>query len=93
MSLPRQQPGTVCTIETTKVFMIVQTNTTTPDPIYELIDDLKNHLHVILAANELGYVETALETWLSAKEVLQVIREALLTPRTMNADPYHDYDS
>jgi hypothetical protein len=74
-------------------FMLVETNTTTPDPIYELIDDLKNHLDVILAANELGYVETALEAWLSAKEVLQVIRKTLLTPRSMNADPHHDYDS
>jgi hypothetical protein len=73
--------------------MIVQPNTTTPDPIYELIDDLKNHLDVILAANELGYVETALEAWLSAKEVLQVIRKTLLTPRIMNADPHRDYDS
>jgi hypothetical protein len=73
--------------------MIVATNTPTPDPIDQLIHDLTNHLHVILAAKELGYVETALEACLSAKEVLQAIRERLLTPRTMNADPFHDYDS
>ncbi len=57
------------------------------------VKNLTNHLHVILAANELGYIETALEACLSAKEVLQAIRETLLTPRTMNADPFHDYDS
>jgi hypothetical protein len=73
--------------------MIVETNTRAPDPIYQLVDDLKSDLHVILAADELGYVELSLEAWLSAKNVLQVIRQTLLTPRTMNADPDHDYDS
>jgi hypothetical protein len=72
--------------------MIVETNTRTPDAISQLVDDLKSDLHVILAAGELGYCDLALETWLSANNVLQVIRQTLLTPRDMNADPDHDYD-
>jgi hypothetical protein len=67
--------------------MIAGTKTTTPDPILRLIRCLGNDLTVILAANELGYVETALEACLSAKETLQVIRKTLLTPHTMNAAP------
>ena len=46
-------------LETTRGFMIVETNTTTPDAIYQLIDDLKNHLYVIRAADELGYGDLA----------------------------------
>jgi predicted amidohydrolase YtcJ len=51
------------------------------------------HLHVVRAASEQGYIETALEACLSAKEKLQAIREELLRPEPGIADPRHDYNS
>jgi hypothetical protein len=62
-------------------------------PIHRLIHDVDNHLQVVSAASEWGYVETALEACLSAKEKLQAIREELLRPEPGIADPRHDYNS
>ena len=50
-------------------------------------------LHVVVAASEQGYRETALEACLLAKEKLQAIREELLRPEPGIADPRYDYDS
>lgn len=63
------------------------------DPIFRMIHDVKNHLHVVGLATENGYIETALEACLSAKEKLQAIRETLLTPEPGIADSRYDYDS
>jgi hypothetical protein len=63
------------------------------EPIHRLIDDVNDHLHVVKAASEQGYIETALEACLSAKEKLQAIREELLRPEPGIADPRHDYNS
>ena len=62
------------------------------EPIHRLIHDVNAHLHVVRAASEQGYVETALEACLSAKEKLQAIREELLKPEPGIADPRHDYN-
>ena len=64
-----------------------------PIPIYLLIRELDNHLQVVLAASELGYYESALEAQLLAKEVLDAIREELLTPRGAVNQPCSDLDS
>jgi hypothetical protein len=45
-----------------------------------------------VAASEQGYVETALEACLSAKEKLQAIREELLKPEPAITAPRHDYN-
>ena len=63
------------------------------EPIRRLIHDVNDHLHVGRAASEQGYIETALEACLSAKEKLQSIREELLRPDPGIADPRHDYNS
>jgi hypothetical protein len=63
------------------------------DPVYRMIHDVRNHMQVVITATEQGYIETALEACLSAKEKLQMIRETLLTPGPGIADPRHDYDS
>ena len=63
------------------------------NPVSRMIHDVKNHLHVVRVATEHGYIETALEACLSAKEKLQMIRETLLTPEPGIADARHDYDS
>ena len=63
------------------------------EPIHRLIHDVNDHLHVVCAASEQGYLETALEACLSAKEKLQAIREELLKPEPGIADSRHDYDS
>ena len=62
-------------------------------PINLLIRELNNHLEVVLAASELGYYESALEAQLLAKEVLDAIREELLTPRGAVNQPCSDLDS
>jgi hypothetical protein len=62
-------------------------------PIHRLIHDVDNHLQVVRAASDRGYVETALEACLSAKEKLQAIREELLRPEPGIADPRYDYNS
>jgi len=62
-------------------------------PIHLLILELNNHLQVVLAASELGYYESALEAQLLAKEVLDAIREELLTPRGAVNQPCSDLDS
>jgi len=63
------------------------------DPIQRMIRDVTGHLDVVVAASERGYVETALEACLSAKEKLQAIREKLLKPEAGIADPRYDYNS
>jgi thiamine monophosphate kinase len=63
------------------------------DPIRRMVRDVAGHLHVVVAASEHGYVESALEACLSAKETLQSIREELLRPEPGTADPRHDYNS
>jgi hypothetical protein len=63
------------------------------EPIHRLIHDVTDDLHLVRAASEQGYVETALEACLSAKEKLQSIREVLLSPEPGTADPRHDYNS
>jgi hypothetical protein len=62
-------------------------------PIQRLIQDVTGDLHVVVAANEQGFRETALEACLLAKEKLQAIREELLRPKPGIADPRYDYDS
>ena len=62
-------------------------------PIHLLVRELNNHLQVVLAASELGYYETALEAQLSAKEVLDAIREELLRPHGPAQRPCSDLDS
>jgi hypothetical protein len=62
-------------------------------PIHRLIHDVDNDLQVVRAATERGYVETALEACLSAKEKLQAIREELLRPEPGIANPRHYYNS
>jgi hypothetical protein len=62
-------------------------------PIHLLIRELNNHLEVVLAANELGYYESALEAQLLAKEVLDAIREELLRPHGSVEHPCRDLDS
>lgn len=63
------------------------------EPIHRLIHDVDGDLHVVRAASEQGYIETALEACLSATEKLQAIREELLRPEPGVADPRHDYNS
>jgi hypothetical protein len=62
------------------------------DPIQRMIRDVTGHLYVVVAASEQGYVETALEACLSAKEKLQAIREELLKPEPAITAPRHDYN-
>jgi len=62
-------------------------------PIHLLIRELNNHLEVVLAASELGYYESALEAQLLAKEVLDAIREELLSPRPAAQLPCSNLDS
>jgi hypothetical protein len=62
-------------------------------PIQRLIHDVTGDLHIVVAASEHGYRETALEACLLAKEKLQAIREELLRPGPGIADPRYDYDS
>jgi hypothetical protein len=62
-------------------------------PIQRMVRDVSNHLHVVVAATEHGFVETALEACLSATEKLRSIREVLLRPERGIADPRHDYNS
>ena len=62
-------------------------------PIQRLIHDVTGDLHVVVAASEQGFRETALEACLLAKEKLQAIREELLRPEPGIADPRYDYDS
>jgi len=59
-------------------------------PIKHLIHDVTRDLHIVVAANEHGFRETALEACLSAKEKLQAIREALLRPEPRAANPRYD---
>jgi hypothetical protein len=59
-------------------------------PIHRLIHDVSDDLHVVRAASEQGYIETALEACLSAKEKLQSIREVLLRPEPSTTDLRHD---
>ncbi len=61
-------------------------------PIQRMVRDVTDHLHIVVAASEQGYVETALEACLSAKEKLQAVREELLKPEPGIAYPRHDYD-
>jgi hypothetical protein len=61
-------------------------------PIHRLIHDVDNDLQVVRTASEWGFVETALEACLSAKEKLQAIREELLRPEPGITDPRHDYN-
>jgi hypothetical protein len=61
-------------------------------PIQHLIREVTGDLHVVVAASEQGYRETALEACLQAKEKLQAIREQLLRPEPGIADPRYDYD-
>jgi hypothetical protein len=63
------------------------------EPIHRLIHDVDDHLQIVRAASAQGYIETALEACLSAKEKLQAIREELLRPVPGIADPRHDYNS
>ena len=63
------------------------------EPIQRLIRDVDADLHVVRAASEQGYIETALEACLSAKEKLKAIREELLRLEPGIADPRHDYNS
>jgi hypothetical protein len=67
--------------------------TSSVKPIHRLLHDVDDHLHVVRAASEHGYMETALEACLSAKARLQSIREELLRPEPRTADPRHDYNS
>jgi hypothetical protein len=62
-------------------------------PIQRLIRDVTDDLHIVVAATEQGYRETALEACVSANEKLQAIREELLRPEPQIADPRFDYDS
>jgi hypothetical protein len=63
-------------------------------PIRQLMRDLNEHLSVILSASDLGYVESALEAQVLAKEVLDAIRSELLKPITTGSShPYRDMDS
>jgi hypothetical protein len=62
-------------------------------PLQRLIHDVTGDLHVVVAASEHGYRETALEACLSAKEKLQAIRDELLRPEPPIADPRYDYES
>ncbi len=62
-------------------------------PIQRLVHDLSGDLHVVVAASEQGYRETALEACMLAKEKLQAIREELLRPQPGIAEPRYDYDS
>jgi hypothetical protein len=63
------------------------------EPIHRLIHDVNDHMQVVRAASEHGYIETALEACLSAKEKLQSIRDELLRPEPGFADPLHEYSS
>jgi len=67
--------------------------TSSVKPIHRLLHDVDGHLRVVRAASEQGYIETALEACLSAKETLQSIRKELLRPEPGTADPRHDYNS
>jgi len=62
-------------------------------PIERLIHDVREDLHVVIAASEQGFRETALEACLLAKEKRQAIREELLRPEPGIAEPRYDYDS
>jgi hypothetical protein len=62
-------------------------------PIRQLIGDLNEHVSVILSASDLGYVESALEAQVLAREVLDAIRSELLKPVTTGSHPYRDMDS
>ena len=70
-------------------------------PIDRLLEGVTGDLCVVLTASEHGYVETALEACMLAREKLQTVREELLRsfPDRNNdqqygiADPAHDYDS
>jgi hypothetical protein len=62
-------------------------------PIHRLIHDVSDDLHVVRAASEQGYIETALEACLSAKEKLQSIREVLLRPEPGTTDLRQDCSS
>jgi hypothetical protein len=71
-------------------------------PIDRLLEGVTGDLCVVLAASKQGYVETALEACVLAREKLQTVREELLRsfPDRNDedqeygiADPAHDYDS
>ena len=71
-------------------------------PIDRLVESLAGDLCVVITASEHGYVETALEAWVLAREKLQTVREELLRSFPARntedqehgiADPAHDYDS
>jgi hypothetical protein len=62
-------------------------------PIRQLIGDLNEHLSVIISASDLGYVESALEAQVLAKEVLDAIRFELMKPITTGFHSYGDLDS
>ena len=62
-------------------------------PIHLLIRELDNHIQVVLAASELGYYESALETQLLAKQVLDAIRAELLRPHGPVQHPCRDLDT
>jgi hypothetical protein len=53
-------------------------------PIQRLIRDVTGDLHVVVAATEQGYRETALEACLLAQEKLLAIRKELLRPGAGN---------
>jgi hypothetical protein len=58
-----------------------------------LVREAKNHLEVVLAANALGYYESALEAQWLAKEALDAIREELLRPNRKLQNPCRDLDT
>lgn len=63
-------------------------------PIDLLLEGVTGDLCVVLTASEQGYVETALEACVLAREKLQIVREELLRSfPDSNEDSAHDYDS
>ena len=58
-----------------------------------LMDDLRDHIAVMVAAVTLGYYENALEAQLFAKEALEEIRCELLRPRPGVQHPCRDLDA
>jgi hypothetical protein len=62
-------------------------------PIRRLVHEVTESLHVVVAASECGYRQTALEACLSAKEKLHTIREELLRSEIGIATLKYDCDS
>jgi hypothetical protein len=58
-----------------------------------LMDGLRDHIGVMVAAVTLGYYERALEAHLLVMEALEEIRRELLRPRPGVQHPRRDFDA